>query len=225
MVYVTPGDWWVVWTNLAFLVPAYAAYKGHDYVRMVSFAAICGFSGGYHWCHDTELDRKREHHSNGCATLVTWRLAKADHILSYWLVACILLLLVPSVSRWDDAVFLPLALLFNILTAVVFVPIKPSESTDTEQMAQIAVIGSVMLAKMFVVHCCFHMDMDVRLKTLWAQMGHCAIVYAVVFVVLATLTFMLQLYTPWNDQPQHGIWHMATAVLATLVLIYAHPRN
>lgn len=221
---------WVVLSNLAFAIPLALAIRIPDWLRALGCLSILVVSSVYHYAHDTELQGgdSREAWYNGFREYDTWKLSKADTVISIWLAAASAVRFVPSlphepIDTWVDRGVLALTL-FGALAVVTWggynkcAPGIQSCSSDYLGLWYLCVVaGAVALAALYA---------KLSRKEPYAQWeahrkawgGLLLAAYVLALVVL--LTFATLLYVTWTERALHGVWHLCCAALVSLSLLW-----
>jgi hypothetical protein len=233
------STWFLVFSNLAFAVPAGLAVWRKDPVRAIVFAAIMVASGVYHYAHDTEHQPGREAWYNGFREADTWRLSKADTILSVWAACAGATLLVPLRHRTGDAVdgevdrVVDFLVLFlggaGVVATVEWAGYErcPNgfEDCSSDWLSLwylLTTLGTIALELLWALLNGIDLDAAWQQRTRdWGYPRVAVWLFGIVSLTAAALVvYMLSIPRAW-----HGLWHILAAAAVSLALLWSSTQR
>lgn len=229
MVTASVGDIWSTASNVVFLPAAAVAWRYGERLRALELFATCAISTLYHWCHERVVHKRRTDIPDPCPLDVQWRISKADNAISYFLLASMMLLFVPTHTRWLDLFCQALALLANI---VYVCEIYVSGSVTPAQLSVHVVFALWVTAVKFLYSSVTEGLPQGNTWRKWRRRYEYGLLSPLQFyggiAALCTATAfaaMLIWYGPWGTQATHGVWHMlASALCAACIVLTKTPE-
>lgn len=222
------STWWITVSNIAYLVPCVIAFRRSHALRGLGTLVMLCISSVYHYSHETEHQPNREAAFNGFTQSASLSLAKADTVLSIWLVAAgaSLFLLDPRADRTllavDTALLTALAV---YLIAIVMVAgynrcAKGIQDCSSPYLMTYYVVGIlVTLLAYFAVQRAHHIGLLDTFRArvqLWGTHKTYAFLASIISVFVVAVT----IYTVQPTRDWHGVWHMLSATALALALVW-----
>lgn len=189
-IHVDARNWYVVVSNLFFILPAVVAWNRNELIRFAGFLLVCGVSSLYHFCFDTHV----------CDPELVYR--QLDHVASVWMATTIVLLF----STYPRGVEYMLEMvLLAVAAAMVFfvVDVRDDENSTIFEIAYPASVAVLLVPPSWA----------------WKgypvfQEGRAFIGLAMLLVSL--LLFYLNIFQ--DERLSHGTWHVLAALGTTLLI-------
>jgi len=222
------STWWITASNIAYLVPCVVAFRHSHVLRGVGTLVMLCISSVYHYSHETEHQPDREASFNGFTQSASLSLAKADTVLSIWLVAAgaSLFLLDPRVNRTFLAIDTALLTLLTVYLIVIVMVAgynrcaKGIQDCSSPYLMTYYVVGILVTLLAYVaVQRVYHIGMlDVfRVRTgEWGKRK----TYAFLLSIIALFVLAISIYTVQPTRDWHGVWHVLSAASLALALVW-----
>lgn len=233
------STWWLVFSNLAFLAPVALSVLRKDAIRAMGFAAIMCVSAIYHYAHDTEQQPGKEAWYNGFTEVATWKLSKADTILSVWAACAGSTLLVPLRHRTahqqegDVDRIVDIMVLFlggaGVVATVEWAGYEKCPSGFEDCSSNLLAVWYVLTAVgALVIEVGWAKCQGIPLGDAWAYRlktwGATRVWLWFLGIVLLT-TAAVTVYLLNIDRAWHGLWHVLAAAAVSLALLWSSTQH
>ncbi len=222
------STWWITASNIVYVLPCAVAFRYGHALRGVGTLVMMCISSVYHYSHETEHQPNHDAYFNGFTDAASLALAKADTVLSLWLVAAgaSLFLLDPRASRTflllDTALLLVLAtyLIVIVMVAGYNRCAKGIQECSSHYLMVYYVVGVLVTLLAYVlVQRSYRVDplgvFRTRLAA-WGRRGTGAFLFSILGVFAAAVT----IYAVQPTRDWHGVWHILSAVSLALALAW-----
>lgn len=233
------STWWLVFSNAAFGVPVVMAAYRRDVIRALGFAAIMCVSAIYHYAHDTEHQPNREAWYNGFTEQATWKLSKADTILSVWAACAGTTLLVPlrhrtgnnedgEVDRVVDIMVLFLGGA-GVVATVEWAGYEKCPSGFEDCSSNLLALWYVLTAiGALAIEVIWALLQEIPLGEAWryrmSTWGSCG-VWTWLFSIAVLTSSAITVYLLNIDRAWHGLWHVLAAAALALALAWSSKQH
>lgn len=188
------SQWFVILSNLAFLVPASVALHRCEVIRTLGFAAVTAVSATYHFCADTDVCGERDIYR------------ELDHVLAVWLTSTITLLF----CSWHREIeyCIEIAVLGGVSGLVIG---YTGVNNDRDNiLVEVLVPAGVFIAVVIPSWKTNGLPPGLRVFLGRVLLGIALIVVGVVF-------FFVDIIKNYNYN--HGLWHILVALGAAMLIV------
>lgn len=222
------STWWITLSNVVYLAPCIMAFRHMHVLRGVGTLVMMCVSSVYHYSHETEHQPNHDAYFNGFTQSASLALAKADTVLSIWLVAAgaSLFLLDPRANRTfltiDTVLLTALAVYLIVIVMVAGYNrcAKGIQNCSSPYLMVYYVVGIIVtLLAYAVTQRVYRVGLlDVfraRVRT-WGTRR----TYVFLLSIIAIFVTAVTIYTVQPTRDWHGVWHVLSAASLALALVW-----